>query len=93
MAEVDKVVLLKLGEMELFILEEVEAVLRNASFPLNEELKLQWSIYCRQDERMERLFTWLNNVGNAVDSVVTSLTVLQGEMGRVVVKAEEGDDL
>lgn len=73
--------------------EEVEAVLRNASFPLNEELKLQWSIYCRQDERMERLFTWLNNVGNAVDSVVTSLTVLQGEMGRVVVKAEEGDDL
>ena len=42
---------------------------------------------------MERLFTWLNNVGNAVDSVVTSLTVLQGEMGRVVVKAEEGDDL
>lgn len=73
--------------------EEVEAVLRNASFPLNEELKLQWSIYCRQDERMERLFTWLNNVGNAVDSVVTSLTVLQSEMGRVVVKAEEGDDL
>lgn len=73
--------------------EEVEAVLRNASFPLNEELKLQWSVYCRQDERMERLFTWLNNVGNAFDSVVTSLTVLQGEMGRVVVKAEEGDDL
>ena len=73
--------------------EEVEAVLRNASFPLNEELKLQWSVYCRQDERMERLFTWLNNVGNAVDSVVTSLTVSQGEMGRVVVKAEEGDDL
>lgn len=73
--------------------EEVEAVLRNASFPLNEELKLQWSMYCRQDERMERLFTWLNNVGNAVDSVVTSLTVLQSEMGRVVVKAEEGDDL
>ena len=73
--------------------EEVEAVVRNASFPLNEELKLQWSIYCRQDERMERLFTWLNNVGNAVDSVVTSLTVLQSEMGRVVVKAEEGDDL
>lgn len=73
--------------------EEVEAVLRNASFPLNEELKLQWSVYCRQDERMERLFTWLNNVGNAVDSVVTSLTVLQSEMGRVVVKAEEGDDL
>lgn len=73
--------------------EEVEAVLRNASFPLNEELKLQWSVYCRQDERMERLLTWLNNVGNAVDSVVTSLTVLQGEMGRVVVKAEEGDDL
>lgn len=74
-------------------MEEVEAVLRNASFPLNEELKLQWSVYCRQDERMERLFTWLNNVGNAFDSVVTSLTVLQGEMGRVVVKAEEGDDL
>lgn len=74
-------------------MEEVEAVLRNASFPLNEELKLQWSVYCRQDERMERLFTWLNNVGNAVDSVVTSLTVLQSEMGRVVVKAEEGDDL
>ena len=73
--------------------EEVEAVLRNASFPLNEELKLQWSIYCRQDEIIERLFKWLNNVGNAVDSVVTSLTVLQGEMGRVVVKAEEGDDL
>lgn len=73
--------------------EEVEAVLRNASFPLNEELKLQWSVYCRQDERMERLFTWLNSVGNAVDSVVTSLTVLQSEMGRVVVKAEEGDDL
>ena len=73
--------------------EEVEAVLRNASFPLNEELKLQWSVYCRQDERMERLFTWLNNVGNTVDFVVTSLTVLQGEMGRVVVKAEEGDDL
>lgn len=73
--------------------EEVEAVLRNASFPLNEELKLQWSVYCRQDERMERLFTWLNNVGNAFDSVVTSLTVLQSEMGRVVVKAEEGDDL
>lgn len=71
----------------------MEAVLRNASFPLNEELKLQWSVYCRQDERMERLFTWLNNVGNAFDSVVTSLTVLQGEMGRVVVKAEEGDDL
>ena len=71
----------------------MEAVLRNASFPLNEELKLQWSVYCRQDERMERLCTWLNNVGNAVDSVVTSLTVLQGEMGRVVVKAEEGDDL
>lgn len=74
-------------------MEEVEAVLRNASFPLNEELKLQWSVYCRQDERMERLFTWLNSVGNAVDSVVTSLTVLQSEMGRVVVKAEEGDDL
>ena len=73
--------------------EEVEAVLRNASFPLNEELKLQWSVYCRQDERMERLFTWLNSVGNAVDSVVTSLTVLQSEMGRGVVKAEEGDDL
>ena len=71
----------------------MEAVLRNASFPLNEELKLQWSVYCRQDERMERLFTWLNNVGNAFDSVVTSLTVLQSEMGRVVVKAEEGDDL
>ena len=71
----------------------MEAVLRNASFPLNEELKLQWSVYCRQDERMERLFTWLNSVGNAVDSVVTSLTVLQSEMGRVVVKAEEGDDL
>ena len=68
-------------------------MLRNASFPLNEELKLQWSVYCRQDERMERLFTWLNNVGNTVDFVVTSLTVLQGEMGRVVVKAEEGDDL
>lgn len=73
--------------------EEVEAVLRNASFPLNEELKLRWSAYCRQDERLERLLTWLNTKGNAVDSVATSLTVLQSEMGRVVVMAEEGDDL
>ena len=73
--------------------EEVEAVLRNAAFSSNEELKMLWSAYCRQEERDDWMFTWLNTRGSIRKSVFDSVTILQSEMGRMVVEAEEGDDL